>query len=488
MVVDTGSDSVFIGQPIANKAAIHPDQIAIWMDEDAITWCGLDQLVTSYASRFAERFKAGDGVALMLPNSIELIVAFFALVRIGAVVQVMDVNWPKQLQHEVLQSIDSAAVLTKTDISLTVPDKRSGPSLSPDLKPDRPFYVGFTSGSTGLPKGYCRSQPSWLASFALSDACFGMSSDERVLAMGSLATSLHLYAAIHALHTGHSVCLSEGFQPRQLVSWCHQHQLTTLYATPAQLHMLLSVADLAKLGPMRSVKRVMVSGAKWLVADSQLFGQYLPNADWYEFYGTSEMSFISMRSSIELSPPASVGKPLPGVCVSIRDEAGSEQSANQPGRIWVKSRLLFDGYACGATRELPRQDGWLSVRDHGWIDEQGYLFLAGREQRMLVCSGVNVYPEQIEQVVLQHAAVKYCVVLGVADRLRGQRLIAVVALNDANDDLDFESTGRQHCREYLPVSHQPWRWLVLRQWPELSSGKPDVQAIQQQVDALFPAT
>ncbi len=494
----TPEQASFVGQSLNYWAREMPGDVALSVDDQSVSWNELLQSVSMFAaylqdlqcSRSAHfTDHQNNGIALALPNSIEFIVAFLSVVRLGKKALVYDADWPL-IQRQQLQKITQPQFLIDADNWAEHWHKAQAfknKEVASRPLPSTSFYVGFTSGSTGMPKGYRRCHQSWLDSFEISNKAFAFQTDDVVLTSGSLATSLHLYGAIHALHCGHSVVLGQQFRPQALLRQIRQTQASVLYMTPTQLQMLLLVAEQSDISSLDSVRRVLISGAKWSAEDGQRLRNLMPNAVWYEFYGTSEMSFISLRSSDSNAPKGSVGQVMPSVNIQIRDDENQISAAHKPGRIWVKSPLLFDGYECGDANELKAEGGWVTVCYHGYLDEQGYLFLLGREHRMLNCSGVNVYPEQVEQVIEQMDDVKQCMALGIADKLRGQRLVVVVSLtSDQRSDgtahniinRSLERDLKAYCRQHLPQSHQPWRWLRLEQWPTLSSGKVDQMELQ----------
>ena len=162
-----------------------------------------------------------------------------------------------------------------------------------------------------------------------------------------------------------------------------------------------------------------------------------PNALICEFYGTSEHSYITYARDGE-TPSGSVGKPFSGIAVQIRDAAGDALPVGGVGRIFVESPLLFDGYELADNPTLERDGDALFVGDLGYLDEEGFLFLTGRSDRMFVSSGKNIYPEELEEVVAAHPSVKYACAMGIEDTRRGQRPVALLQLESGRDCLSRE--------------------------------------------------
>ena len=196
----------------------------------------------------------------------------------------------------------------------------------------------------------------------------------------------------------------------------------------------------------------------------------------FEFYGSSELSYISVAD--QQAPADSVGKPLPGVKVSIRDDGGALLGQGEKGLIYVESDLVFEGYA-GPNGQVCRQGlsevaGAFSCRDVGYLDAEGYLFITGRADRMMLVSGRNVYPEEIEAVLLRYPGVRFAAVLGRADRLRGTR---PVALLQSEQRLSRKAL-LDHCRGHLAPWSVPVLYYQVNEWPLTVSAKTDLPRLQ----------
>ena len=277
-----------------------------------------------------------------------------------------------------------------------------------------PFYVGFTSGSTGRPKGFVRNHRSWLRSFAASAEVFAINDADHVLAPGPLDHSLFLYAAVHGLSVGATVHLHRRFAPDAVLETLARHPITRVYLVPTMLAALLRTADRRGRPRFPTVASLICSGARWPTAVQDRVADLFPNAEPIDFYGASELSFVSVRRPADGDRPDCVGRPFPGVEVEVRREDGGAAGIGELGRLWVRSDMLFGGYldpdATGSTRDAA---GWMTVGDIARRDRGGRLYLIGREGAMLVCGGVNVYPEEIEAVLTEVPEIAEAAVVGV---------------------------------------------------------------------------
>lgn len=451
-----------IGADLPALARAAPERLALACDDEAMTRAQLAARVGGLAAWLADRSAPGDGVALASGNAPALVEAFLACAVSGRQALVYDPAWPAHWREAIDAALAPALTLD------TVPEMPPAPFPTPPA-PEAPFYVGFTSGSTGMPKGYRRNHRSWIDSFAVSAAEFGLTEADIVLAPGGLAASLHLYGIVHSLHIGARAVMMRQFHPRRALRLIERHGVSALYATPTQLQMLVEAGAGARLASLRIL---MISGAKWRPETRAGVEALFPKARIAEFYGASELSFVAIGHPDERVPAGSVGRAARGVALRIRDGQGRDLPAGEAGAIWVSSSMLFDGYACGGAPETRREGGFLTIGDHGRLDEAGFLYLHGRERRMLVTSGLNVYPEEVESVLAGLSGIEEAAVFGLPDPLRGVELVAVLRGRYEEPAL------RAACRALLPAAKIPHRFLPLDDWPRTSGGKADLKALE----------
>ncbi|WP_417678202.1 AMP-binding protein [Roseibium sp.] len=464
----------FVGDSLKDHARARAQECALACDRRSWTWADLFKDVEALAGELASRTPEGARVGLSLTDPADLLIAFLAVIRRGGLAMVFDPAWPPARRSWVERETAPDLVL---DAAALAELRARAPQSSGSLKaPDEavPFYAGFTSGSTGDPKGYCRTHRSWLKSFDLSRAEFAIGPQNRIVIPGSLVHSLHLYGAVHGLHAGASVALSPWFSPKTLAEQLRKAEGTVFYATPTQIHYVAE--ELKRSGPAATVGLVLASGAKWCAEDRRAMAAIFPKARLVEFYGASEMSFIAVSAPEDDVPDRSVGRAAAGVSIRIGEPGSPPVAPGTTGPIWVKSGLLFDRYICGGGEEVCWKDGWLTVGDHGYFDDNGFLYLAGREKRMIVTSGLNIYPEEVEQVLASHSAVRAAAVFGVPDPVRGSRLVAAVA---PEPDARIEASElRRLCLGELGRSRTPRMFHVITDWPLTPGGKTDLQKLE----------
>lgn len=475
---------------LAGHARARPQAPALTCGGETIAYGPLDVLVARTAAVLASL--PPGGIALDLPNGALAGLMFLAAARAGREGQVLDPGWPPALRAEVIAALRPALVIAAAPapggIGLdpatplpAVPEALAAAlgvggdlPLPDEPDPSLPFYVGFTSGSTGTPKGYRRSHASWSASFAADAVEFGIGPADVVLAPGTLTHSLFLYALVHGLHAGAHVVLSRRFQPRRALALARLHKASVLYGVPTQLTLLLDALE-ADGAPLTGIRQVLASGAKWFAGEKPRLARLMPGARFAEFYGASELSFVTVAKDDEAIPDGAVGRPFAGVEVTIRDQAGRRQPSGRIGRVFVESPFLFDGYAMGAGDDLLRAGAALSVGDAGYLDAAGHLFLVGRAKRMIVTSAKNLYPEEVERLLERHPLVRAACVVGAPDARRGERLLALLAL--AEGPAPTAAALIAHLRPHLPLFKIPRRYARVAEWPLTASGKTDFAAL-----------
>lgn len=468
----------FVGETLEALAKSDPQAPAISCSGRLWTRAAFFAEVLALAEALQTRVPKGARVALCMRDPVLLLAAFFAVARSGAIAMVFDPDWPQERRAWIDQSVQPWLILETDsfDDLLTALRDQGALSQEPRHQPDEadPFYVGFTSGSTGVPKGYCRSHRSWLESFGVSAREFAIAAGDQVIIPGNMVHSLHLYGAVQGLCAGAQVHVAERFKPRLVAASLRQSGSAVFYATPTQIHYVAQ--ELRRSGPAPNLRLVLASGAKWRDADRISMAAVFPVARLVEFYGASEMSFLTLATPEDNVPSGSVGRAAEGVSLSIRNGAGEALAPGQTGLIWARSDMLFDGYICGGGSEIAWEDGWLTVGDRGFLDENGFLFLSGREKRMIVTSGVNVYPEEVEYALLAHEGVALAAVVARPDPIRGSELVAVVSLETGA--VVSEADLRRHCAERLGRSRTPRAFLFRSEFPLTPGGKTDLMRLE----------
>ena len=321
-----------------------------------------------------------------------------------------------------------------------------------------------SSGSSGAPKTIQRRPESWIASFEITRRQFGAGADTPYAVLGDPGHSLVLFAIIEAFHLGADLSVLAGLSPRTQLQGLKRDKVRVLYATPAQLRLLLKVDS----SPLPDMRQVFSGGGKLDQDTATALARLFPNAELHEFFGASETSFMSIAPGG--TPVGSVGRAYPGVQIDLRDSDG-KPVAQGAGELWVKSPYLFDGYVEGDSVDTSWQDGFLTVGEMARLDPNGFLYLLGRKSRMVTVADQNVFPEVIETVFHRVMPRARCVVVPVDDALRGQVLVAVV---EGAAQPDLTRAALKLCRDELGAHSVPRQVRYIQELPMLPAGKPDL--------------
>jgi long-chain acyl-CoA synthetase len=435
-------------------------QVAIRNGHHSLTFADLHTAVQAHASTLSS---SQAGATVLQDSTLPLhqrLVAFLGTVASGRCAAVCAPTWPAS----VLQAVQAALA---QDARHTVAPASTKPT------PTTPFYIGFTSGSTGLPKGFRRHHQSWTSSFHLCTNTFGEAASGCILAPGSDSHSLFLFGMLLGLWTGAGVVVQEQFSAATTLDTLRSGQTPCLVAVPSQLLMMLELAQHRQLRPIEGVRLILISGARWTRSRTPELQSLFPQARIIEFYGTSETSFIAWTEAHADLPDNVVGIPFDGVDVAVRGA-----SVAQPdGLIYVRSRLLFMDYVghCNDPTAALRDDDWVSVRDVGHVDAQGRLCVAGRESRMLITLAKKLFPEEVEAVLEAHPAIAHASVHGVPDPVRGMRVVAVLHL--AGSEPPSTTALTQWCQAKLEAYKAPRHYWLCTDWPYTASGKTDHTAL-----------
>ena len=271
------------------------------------------------------------------------------------------------------------------------------------------------------------------------------------------------------LAIGASVCLMENFTPSRVLDAMQKNRLTVIPAVPAIFNALLPFG--ADNAPDFPALRMLVSGGAPLPAPTLEALEARFRVPVLEGDGPTECSPVTSVNPLEGSRKiGSVGPPLPGVEIAIFDDANHPLPPESIGEIVVRGDNVMLGYLNQpeATAEA-MTGGWYHTGDIGRRDADGYIYIMARKKDMIITSGLNVYPREIEEVLLAHPAVKDAAVIGLPDALRGEEVVAVVIKNP--DAALSERDLMRHCRERLAPYKAPRRVIFRDALPYGSAGK-----------------
>ena len=457
---------------------------AIVTEEESVSYGEWMDVVQRTAASFFREEQGTKRVALFLPNGRLFLQLFAGACEAGWASIVGDIRWKEQEIEERLQQTSPDLIIadeklkrffqkqeTKVIYSNEIEDWMSVKSDVPDSEDEDnvPFYIGFTSGSTGKPKAFFRSHDSWVESFRCNGVDLGMTEKDHVLIPGSFVNSTFLYGALSTLFLGGTIYVLKKFSPARFMDVLQHYPISHVYVVPTMINALL------KEGYHSTCTMAFIStGAKWLPRVKEKMRLQFPNAQFFEFYGSSELSYVSVLKNEEQDDYAdSVGRAFHNVEVSIRDEKGQEVAVGEEGVLFVKSKMLFDGYIDQEEEtEKVLQGDWATVYDVAKMDEEGFIYILGRQNDMILYGGINVYPQEIEQVLIKCDGVEEVVVLGIKDEYWGEKVAACIKGNASLASL------KNDCLHTLSSYKIPRVWRKVETFPYTTGGKISRQEVR----------
>ena len=326
----------------------------------------------------------------------------------------------------------------------------------------------YTSGTTGNPKGAWRPHGVDIANVLQVISTFELSQSDVHLVCGpGYHSGVAFFSALHQV-LGSTVVLQPRFDAEDALDLIESHRVTTSFLAPTLLHRLV---DAQKSRPRdTSSLRALILGAApcpyaLKVRAEEVFGQVL-----WEFYGATETGVNTvLRPEDQLRKPGSCGTPLPGQEIRLVRADGTEADVGEPGELMVRSTWLAEYYNRPDATRASTRDGFFSVGDVAYRDEEGYYFICDRRVDMIISGGVNVYPAEVEAVLDAHPAVADAAVIGVPDEEWGESVKAIVALRPGQ-----HATGEElidFCGERLAGYKKPRSVDFVDELPRDAAGK-----------------
>ena len=433
----------------ADCAKKNAPRTAIFWGESEISYAALLARTETIAAHLQARFgvKPGDRVALWVKNCPEFVPAVFGILTAGGVVVPIN-NFLKPAEVDYILN-DSGANVLITDAELaahTEALKAARPALAilcvdefAALKPSTAFHppsagseqdlaaLLYTSGTTGHPKGAMLTHGNFLHNVASCRAALDVRDDERiVVALPQFHSFMFTVGTLLPVLSGCGILLLKTLHPfKQVLDEIARHRGTILPAVPSFYRALLAVPEFGRL-PLR----LCISGGAPLPVE--VFNEFTRKFPFplREGYGPTESSPVATVNPIHgINKPGSIGKPIPNVELSIRDEAGRELPVGAIGELCIRGGNVMRGY-WNQPEETAKvlRDRWLYTGDVGYRDAEGYYYITDRKKDMLLVNGINVYPREIEEVIYQFPGVKEAAVVGVPDPRRGEQPVAFVAV------------------------------------------------------------
>ncbi|MDQ4006361.1 MAG: long-chain fatty acid--CoA ligase [Actinomycetota bacterium] len=491
-----------LGDLIPSAAADRAGKVVLVAGEREITYAELDDRVGRAAAALASLgVRKGDRVALLLGNVPEFVEALHGAWRLGAAVAPLNVMLTAEEAGYVLADAEPAAVVTDRAFLPTVLSTSDrvptghvlvtgdGPAPSgtarwedaltnagepPEaaVSPEDLALLQYTAGTTARPKGAMLTQGNLLANLDQMSQVPALREAESDVVLLALPL-FHIYALNVVLgitiREGASAILVDRFDPAATLELIERRRITVLFGAPPMFIAWLAVAG--ERAPDLSSVRIAVSGAAPLPGDVlEGFRERFGITIW-EGYGLTETApAVTTNALGDTAKPDSIGLVLPGVEVRLVDEDGEDVVDGDPGEIAVRGPNVFQGYwRRPDDTEAAFRDGWLQTGDVAYRDEDGYLYIVDRIKDLVIVSGFNVYPKEVEDAIARHPTVAEVAVIGVPDERTGEAVKALIV--PKSGEALTEEEILDHCRGTLARFKWPQQIEFVDELPRHVTGK-----------------
>jgi len=489
-----------VGMIPALNARRYPNRTALIDDEGTMTFAELNDASNAAANGLlAMGVTGGDGVAILARNHRWFLIANYACARVGARTIMLNTEFSGPQIREVSQREGAKVIIYDDEYADAVTQARAplGMLRALGTNPDSPSPSGstdetladliarsprtdapratkrssiiiLTSGTTGTPKGANRHAPPTLAPIGGVLSHVPFKSGEITALPSPMFHALGYLHATIAMTLGSTLVLHRRFNPATVLSDVPKHRVNAIVVVPVMLSRMLDALESMDPKPdLSSLRIIFVSG-------SQLGGELASRAIKdigpvvYNMYGSTEIAFVTIARPKDLRKnPATVGPLIRGVKVKILNENGHEVRRGEVGRIFVGNSFPFEGYTGGGGKEII--DGLMSSGDVGHFDDDGLLYVSGRDDEMIVSGGENVFPAEVEDLISGHPEVIEATAIGVDDKDFGQRLRAFVVLKEGAELT--EDAIKDYVRDHLARYKVPREVIFLAELPRNPTGK-----------------
>lgn len=488
---------------VVKNATQFPDKLAIVEHcGETLSYAQLLSSIEKILNFFDKVIKPRNSrVAICMQEGINIPITVIALN--GLFCPIIPINpgfKPKQINN-LLNSVDADVILIDQstahlakelndgvlviDISLSIDtyiNKTIEDYITSDYMNYDQFLITLSSGSTGNPKPVIYSEQNKIDRSKQAVQLFNVSQEDIILCASPFFHSLGQRLTLLPLLLGATLIQVNRFSGQ---NWCEavfNNKVTFTIPVSSHLHELVDIF-LNSSDRLKSLRCIVSSSA---AIDFEVKKQLINflDCDFHEMYGASEVATASNLDKKKLMLKLnSVGKPCPGVEIKIFDKNKNNSDVNQLGQIGVKSPLKFSGYyQLPELTKLAFHEGYFLTGDLGYLDEDNYLYFVDRMNDIIITGGMNIYPSDIESVILENPKVSSCIVLGINDSYLVE--VPVAVLISSEDERLIESELRLILKQRLAAYQLPMKFFFKEKLPLNASGKIDKVSIRAELNAL----
>lgn len=497
----TLSRKFVLGEILARQSRKYPDKTALIFGEKRFSYQEFNDRANRLANYLLGKgVKHGDKVGILLFNGNEILEAYFAVNKLGAVAVPVNFRFVAPEIEYILSHSDSSVFIydvmfteavqsLKTSLdqihtylsvgSVDGPDTEYEVALSSAeakepliiVDDDDPAFIMYTSGTTGKPKGSVLSHKNQLINVANCCIELGITDKDSYMCVPPLFHEAALALSLFFIYLGGYIILMREFNPVEVLKNLEREKPTVLFLVPAMWNFLFQVENLKSYDA--SSLRMAITGAA--IMPVKLKNQLLdlfPGVALFDCFGQTEMSPVTtiLKPEYTLLKPDSVGQPVVNVEVRVVDNDDRDVPLGEVGEIIYRGpTTMLEYYKNQKATEETIKDGWFHSGDLVRMDEEGFVFVVDRKKDMVISGGENVYPAEVEAVLIRHPKVLEAAVIGIASEKWGEAVHAVVALKKGTEATTEEILD--FCAQNLAGYKKPRSLDFVELLPRNAAGK-----------------
>ncbi|MFW5736526.1 MAG: AMP-binding protein [Halanaerobium sp.] len=440
---------MLIYDKVLEYAEKNPEKIALINGDKKIKYRELALKIRGISLRLSKNFSPGDKVIIKVKKPLKALISLYGAARAGLVSTLVEADLSAKEEKNIVEKVNPESIIDSSRISSAenmelISEKIKENKQTLEVKKSDTFLGALSSGSTGAVKVIWRDHQSWTSAFDIQKEIFSFNENSKLLITGSVVYTGNLNNILQLLAAGGQVVFAKSIFPKKWLKILDENEINALFMVPAHYRILLK--EISK--SINKVKSIVSAGSKMDLETLKKLKKFFPEAEICEFYGASELSYVSYAYYDELlKNKGTVGRAFPGVDIKIKNN-----------EIWVKSPYLAPDYRPEA-----------SAKDLGYFEGQ-YLYLSGRKDNIINRAGNKVNPYKIETTLKNWSKISEAALIAVDDFLKDKLLIAAVV--KSNPDLQLNELYK-YCRENLKADYQPDKIVMMQELPKTKSGKLD---------------